>query len=391
MTRTPDPHTDLADRTDHLLARFRHYSLVGARAHLDIETGLREITSASHHAVVCANASSRIDIEAGLQAITRNHPAPSAPSTAQQLRISPVGDTGDATAHAEGAASSSALNEPVIVNPETRSRQSMAVLTVSLLILGFVVAGAMRWSQASLVWLTIIVATAVVLINVPLAWVWSPRRDTGRPAEVLLAAAMVMSLIGAAFIGGGVSAMRDHDSAMPNIDSAMPIIEWMVSDHVRAYWTDITPSDGSAQRAGVLLGSARSGVGTPTSVPPVRRRGTFTLGSGYQVDLDSTAPTWGIVVSEDTWDGNYESDLAVRRGQILAVHGAWFARTTSIRYDTCRAATNFGGSIRADEVAAGKTMACLRTGRNRVAALQVMNVTRRNGFLDEVQLSVTVW
>lgn len=280
--------------------------------------------------------------------------------------------TGDAAAHVGGVANSGVINGPVTVNLWTQSRRSAAVLIAGLLILGLNAAGAVRWPQTSLAWLTIIVGAAAVLLGVPLTWIWSARRGTGWPAEVLFAAAMAMSLLGAAFIGsGGVSVMRDH-----NLTNG--------SDSTR-------PED--AQPGGGVDGS---GVPMPTSEPPVeeppvRRSGTITLRAGYQVDLDSTDPAWGVVKSEYMGDGHVESDLAVALGRIFAIHEAQFSRTTSPSYATCRAATSFEGSIQADEEAAETATACLRTGQHRIAALQVMKVTRSDGFFDEVQLSVTVW
>lgn len=280
--------------------------------------------------------------------------------------------TGDAAARAGGVANSGVINGTVTVNLWAQSRRSAVVLTVGLLILGLNAAGAVRWPQASLAWLTIIVGTAAVLLGVPLAWIWSARRGTGWPAEVLFAAAMAMSLLGSAFLGsGGVSVIRDHGPVSPS-NSALP---------------ENTPPGGGVNGSGARTSTSEP----PVEEPPVRRRGTLKLTAGHQVDLDSTDPAWGVVESEDMGDNHVESDLAVELGSISAVHEGKFARTTPVSYATCRAATNYEGSIQADEEAAGTATACLRTGQNRVAALQVMKVTRQYGFFYEVQLSVTVW
>jgi capsular polysaccharide biosynthesis protein len=66
-THPDDEPTGPADRR---LADFRHATLTRARTLLDVEAGLREITSARHHTTVRAATGAHLDIEAGLHAIT---------------------------------------------------------------------------------------------------------------------------------------------------------------------------------------------------------------------------------------------------------------------------------------------------------------------------------
>lgn len=272
--------------------------------------------------------------------------------------------TGDAAADAAGVANSGVINGSVTVTTSPRPRTAATVLTIGLAVLGLNAIGAVRWPQSLLAWLTIIVGATAVLFGVPLAWSWSARRGTGWQAETLFAAAMTMSLVGAAFVGGGGIVV-----ARPSGTVTQP--------------EGVRPGDPTGEPA-VSAGEP------PIKEPPVRRKGTVTLKAGSQIDLDSTDPAWGVVVGEDSADARPESDLTVQLGSIHAVNKAQLARSESVAYAACRGATNFGGGIPSDEE--GTAMACLRTGRNRVAAIQVLTVSRSDiGFFEEVTLAVTVW
>lgn len=219
---------------------------------------------------------------------------------------------------------------------------AVASLTVAVLIVG-----SGRWPTTILAWPAIVAGLVTLFFSVPLLWIRGLRRCTGWRAEGLFAAALTTSLLGAAFVGRG--------------------------------------------SAGVLH---------PTYVPPggklttrdAPRHAKIPLKAGYQIDLDSTAPDWDVVKTEAYPDGHIESDLAVGLDSITATHKAQSAKSTSPTYDACRRATAYDYSIEADDEDASTANACFRTGRGRVAAVQVTKVIRGSlGYFDEVELAVTVW
>jgi hypothetical protein len=266
-------------------------------------------------------------------------------------------------AHPGGHTTGTASTTP---RPRLTPHVPEAALATASLTLAALIVCAVRWPTTLLTWPAAVAGLAATLLSVPLLWVRSPRGHSGWRAEALFAAALTASLLGAAFVGcGSAGALRDSGSGA---------------------WSGSSPP---------ASGRGGGSDGSPKDEPPTRpapRHGKIPLKVGYQIDLDSTAPDWGVVKTGDYSDGHIESDLAVGLGSIAATHKAQLARSTSTTYDACRSATAFDHRIESDDEAALNATACLRTGQGRVAAVQVTKVTRDSiGFFDEVELTVTVW
>ena len=173
--------------------------------------------------------------------------------------------------------------------------------------------GIAQWPQTSTAWLTIVAGGVAMLFGIPAIWRVRRRGEAGWRTEAFFAAAVMLSVLGAAFVGGGLVALGTGTA--PDASAAGG-----------------GRSGGPHGNAGApsTAGGTASDRG-PSVQPPMRHQGPVTLTVGYQIDLDSTDPGWGVVRPSAS-DEHPETDVSLALGSFSEVHKGQLASSDAVSY-----------------------------------------------------------
>jgi hypothetical protein len=125
-------------------------------------------------------------------------------------------------------------------------------------------------------------------------------------------------------------------------------------------------------------------------LPPVPNgstsQGRVTLSPGYSIDLDSTAPDWGVVNPFSAGITDLYSDGDLVAGKDIAQ----LNESDPSTFAACRAETNYQGPISALKVIPGARF-CVRSTSGNLVLVRVDAATQATSLSSPVTFSVIVW
>jgi len=159
----------------------------------------------------------------------------------------------------------------------------------------------------------------------------------------------------------------------------------------------VSPAPGQhATTPGTVIGGPVAAGANPSGsavTPAVRHHGPLTLNFGYEADLDSVAPNWGVGNSINGDDLNFGGCGCSYDGvNARPESGSDIAPAMGMaNYATCASATAYGLQLGPDNTTVG-TAVCVRTSEGRYAFLTVTALAHNDsGGLSSVSFDVTVW
>ena len=247
----------------------------------------------------------------------------------------------------------SAYAERERVGKSSRYPLSAAVVALGAISLVSDIIGIAQWPQTPMVWIMIVTGGVALLFGLPAVWICHIRAPRTLRTDALLVSAVILSLVGACFVTGGVVALGHG-----------PL--------------------------GRIAAKSDSGGVVHFGSGTVRREGTVSLLAQHQIDLDSTDPAWGVIEKNGLVN---TSDLLVDDDSVTAINGAQIAVSDDISYKGCRGATGYGDKVTYANNGISAEKFCVKTNANHYAAVRVTGVTTPDfdPFSNKIEFSVTVW
>ena len=238
----------------------------------------------------------------------------------------------------------------------------MAIIALGAISLISDIVGIAQWPQTPMVWITIVAGVAALLLGLPAVWIWHARQPRTLRTDGLFVLAVIVSLVGASFVSGGV----------------------VSSGHGPFH----VAGNGSTNGQSPGKSSGKSG--------SIRHQGTVALNTEHQIDLDSLDPGWGVIdVSSPGNETNVptEPDLQEMVGAVTAINGAQLALSTDISYQGCRGATGYGDQLSYDNPGIKTATFCVKTNEGNYAGLRItaLDTESTARYFVKIQYSVTVW